>query len=722
MIDRWAAVVAERARAIVVIGVLVVIGAAAYGAGVFGSLSQGGFDTPGSETERQLILERELFGNNGADVVALYSHDDLVATDSAFVAAVAAVLDGLPDDAVAKAVPYYDLPSEAGMVTADGRMAQVVLSLQGQSQDDFLRNYDRIEPLLAAEGLHTDIAGGYAVYSDVNHQTEADLKRAELISLPLVIGLALLIFGSAVAATMPAMVGVIALIGGLAITRLLTGVTDVSVFAVNVVSVLGIGLAIDYALFVVSRFREELALLPDDDPAAAKTAIRVTLATAGRTVLFSGLTVAASLASLLIFPQMFLRSMAYGGVAAVLVAMVAALTILPATLVLLGRRIDSGRMPWRRGRPVSVNDEHGRWAALARFVMRRPIAVLALTAAAMLALATPLAGVSFGSVDHKVLPPDAPAHIAAEKLNDFGGETSVANVVLTGADQATAATYLDQAAALGPDVRADVRAQQGDAFLLQVSWPGNTQHEASLEMVRELRSIDPALGAAVVGGISADTVDLLDSVASHLPWMALIVVVVMFVLLFMAFGSLVLPAKAVVMNVFSIAAAFGVVTWIFADGNLSGLLGFESQGYLDATNPILMLAIIFGLSMDYEVFLLSRVREEWDAGADNTAAVAAGVQKTGRIITSAALLLGVVIGAFATSGVVFMKMLGIGMLVALILDATVVRALMVPATMRLLGRWNWWAPAPMVRWWERYGFREHGTPVAAEPVRVSQPR
>ena len=239
-------------------------------------------------------------------------------------------------------------------------------------------------------------------------------------------------------------------------------------------------------------------------------------------------------------------------------------------------------------------------------------------------------------------------------------------------------------------------------------WDGNSQTERSQDIVRDLRDVDPDSGTALVGGLAADTVDLIDSVGAHLPWMGLIVVVVMLVLLFVAFGSLVLPIKAVIMNLFSITASFGVITWIFSDGHLSDLLGFTPQGYLDATNPILMLAILFGLSMDYEVFLLSRVREEWDRTHDNDLAVATGVQKTGRIITSAAILLAVVIGAFSMSGIVFMKMLGIGMLVALLIDATVVRALLVPATMKLLGRWNWWAPGPLRRWWERYGFREHG--------------
>ncbi len=264
-------------------------------------------------------------------------------------------------------------------------------------------------------------------------------------------------------------------------------------------------------------------------------------------------------------------------------------------------------------------------------------------------------------------------------------------------------------------------AEADGTTLLRASWDGNSQSEASQDLLRDLREVQPASGEVLVGGLTAETVDLVASVSSHLPLMGLIVVGVMLVLLFLAFGSVVLPVKAVVMNLFSITASFGVVTWIFSDGNLADTLGFAPQGFLDATNPILMLAILFGLSMDYEVFLLSRVREEWDRSHDNDRAVAAGVQKTGRIITSAALLLGVVIGAFGTSGIVFMKMLGVGMLVALLIDATVVRALLVPATMKLLGRWNWYAPGPMARWWERHGFREEGAPEPAPTRRAEEP-
>ena len=440
------------------------------------------------------------------------------------------------------------------------------------------------------------------------------------------------------------------------------------------------------------------------------------MSTAGRTVLFSGLTVAAAMSSLLIFPQAFLKSMGYGGMAAVLVAMLAALTVLPATLRLLGRKVDGGRLPWRRHRAVVVEDEHGRWAALARGVMRRPWLVIGVTVTGLLLIASPFLGATWGSVDYKVLPADAPAHVAAEKLKEFGPETSTAEMLVTGASEADIAAYAAGIGEVDGVLAVQPVTTEGDATLLRAIWEGNSQSEASQELVEDIRAVDLGSGEVLVGGQSAATVDLIDSVGSHLPVMGLIVAGVMLVLLFLAFGSLVLPVKAVVMNLFSITASFGVVTWIFNDGHLSGLLGFEPQGFLDATNPILMLAILFGLSMDYEVFLLSRVREQWDATGDNDLAVATGVQKTGRIITSAAVLLAVVIGAFATSGIVFMKMLGIGMLVALLIDATIVRALLVPATMKLLGRWNWWAPAPLARWWDKYGFREEAPP-APEPER-----
>src|SRR5262245_6531735 len=541
MIERWGAYVARRPLAVLLAGLVVAIAAAGYGFGVFDHLSQGGFDDKKSESSRELQAERDSFGNHDVDVVAIYTSKNLVATDPQFRDDVEQIVNGLAPGTTSTVVPYYDAPANAGLVSKDGHSVQVLISLAGESQDDYLSNYNTLEPTLEAPdstGLHTDLAGAFAVFHDVNKITSEDLARAESISMPIVIILALLIFGSLVAASMPALVGLLAMVGALALVRLIAMFTDVSVFSVNVISLLGIGLAIDYALFVISRYREELALLPVDDPESVPTAIRRTMSTAGRTVLFSGLTVAAALSSLLIFPQAFLKSMGYGGVAAVLVAMLAALTVLPATLRLLGRKVDGGRLPWRRHRPVVVDDAHGRWAALARGVMRRPWLVIVGTVAGLLLLASPFLGVKWGSVDYRVLPSDAPSHVAAEKLSEFGPETSTATLLVRGASEADVTAYADQVAQVPGVLSVQPVASQSDATLLRASWAGNSQSEHSQAMVKELREIQPASGEVLVGGMSANTVDLIDSVGSHLPYMAVIVALVMLVLLFIAFGSM----------------------------------------------------------------------------------------------------------------------------------------------------------------------------------------
>ncbi len=724
MLQRWSGVLIRRTRVVLGLGLLVTVLAGGFGLGVFDSLGQGGFEDPSSEAARELGREREVFGNKSVDVVAIYRSPDLEVSDPAFKAEVDETLARIPDGTTTSVATFWDT-RDPSMVSTDKHATTVVISLAGGGQSEMAEKNDALVPTLEADDLETHIAGPWAVYKDVNETVSEDLARAETVSLPLVVILSLLIFGSAVAALMPAFVGAIAVLGALAVVRLITGFTEVSVFSINVITLLGTGLAIDYALFVVSRFREELSRLPEDDPGAPAKAIRVTMSTAGRTVLFSGLTVAAAMSSLLIFPQNFLRSLGYGGIAAVLVAMLAATTVLPAVLLLLGRRIDAGRMPWRRHRPVSVNSDHGAWARLAHAVMRRPVLVMVGVVAVLLAVASPFLGVKWGSVDYRVLPPDTPAHVAAVELNDsFGQERSTANLLVESTDRAEIAAYTEKVSQV--DGVLDVRpvAQEEGVTLLRAAWTGNSQTQTSQDAVSAIRDIPgPGGGESVlVGGLTADTVDLLASLESHLPWMAVIIAAVMLVLLFLAFGSLVLPLKAIAMNLLSISASFGVITWIFADGHLEGALGFTSPGFLDATQPIFMLAILVGLSMDYEVFLLSRIREQWDLTHDNTLSVATGVQRTGRIITSAALLLAVVIGAFSTSGIVFMKMIGIGMLVALLVDATVVRSILVPATMKLLGDWNWWAPRGMRRWWERYGVREtEAAPPVVPTERVEAP-
>jgi len=739
MMQAWGRVVAQRAGAVLIVGLVAVAAAAVYGLGVFDSLSNGGFEDPASESSRALAREHATFASHDVDVLVIYSSPSLKVSDPAFKKPVTDVISGLPKGLVEGVTTWYETPSPT-LVSKDEHATRVLITLSGTSQDQKSAGYEQIRTQLDARGLATVVGGQWAVFDDVNSAVSRDIARAEAISLPIVFILCLVIFGSIVSALMPALVGAVAIFGAFALVRAITMVTEVSVFSINVVTLLGMGLAIDYALFVVSRFREELAKAPGSEREHVNAAITTTMATAGRTVLFSGLIVAASLASLLIFPQSFLRSMGFGGVAAVIVAMVAALTVLPALLTVLGPRIEAGGMPWRRGwrvqddprapseaAPGDATEAHGAWARLAHSVMRRPVTYLVVITVALMALSVPFLSARWGSVDERVLPVSAPSRVASDlAAREFGGEAATANIVVEGASQSQLGAYVGRlgevsgvrSAALIDKVQAS-RAGAKPAGLVQVSWLGNGQTEQSQQLVKDLRAVDPGTGvSALVGGASASTVDLVDSIGGRLPWMAGFVVVVMLVLLFLAFGSLVLPLKAVVMNVVSLGASFGVVTWIFQDGHLSGLLGFVSPGYLDVTQPILMLAIIFGLSMDYEVFLLSRIREEWDLTGDNSTAVANGLQHSGRIITSAALLLAVVIGAFATSSILLMKMIGVGMLVAVLIDATVVRALLVPATMRLLGNANWWAPGPLLRWWERHGIGES----AATAQTDSRPR
>ncbi len=702
MVERWGAWVVKRALAVLAIGLVAIAVSGYIGVGLEDKLSGGGFDDPATESSKELSAERDAFGNNSIDAITIYTSEELNVTDPTFQAEVEETLAAIPDEKVTSVVSYYDT-GDPSMVSSDRHSLSVFISLAGETQNDFGDNWDDIEPVLSDTDLDTQFAGPYAVYTDVNDETKKDLAMAELISAPFVLILSLIIFRSLTAALMPLLVGAAAVVGARAVIAGLNELTEVSIFAPNIITLIGLGLAIDYALFVVSRFREEIAQTPDDVSGALVT----TMATAGRTVLFSALTVAASMSSLLVFPQAFLKSIGYGGIAAVLIAMLAALTVLPAALALLGKRIDSLRVPFLN-RAQAVDSETGAWARLAHAVMRRPVLYVVAITVVLLAIASPFLGVKWGSVDYRVLPPDAPAHQAAEFLNDeFGNERSTANVLLRGASEAEAQEYAAYLRAV--DGVLDVRpVQQTDStYLLRAAWAGNSQSTYSQDVVKELREVEaPGDTEALVGGLTADTVDLADSIGKHLPLMILIVFAVMLFLLFLAFGSLVLPLKAVAMNALSITASFGVVTWIFSDGHLEGFLDFESPGFLDLTNPIVMLAVLFGLSMDYEVFLLSRVKEEWDRTHDNDRAVAAGVQKTGRIITSAALLLGIVIGAFSLSGVVFMKLIGLGMLVALIIDATVVRALLVPATMKLLGSRNWWAPGPLARWHARFGLKD----------------
>ncbi len=703
-------------------GVLAVV-AALWGTGVFGSLSSGGFQDRGSESARAAQQATRVFGRHQADVVVLYSSPTLTVDDAAFRTAVQRALSALPSRYVAKTTSYWG--TGAPQLVAVGRHATyAVLELAGADGDARQDALAQIEDELAAPGLITRVGGEVAVGRDANAQVARDIARAESLSMPVLLVLLVVVFGALAAAGMPLLVGGLAILGAFTALRLITMVTDVSVFAINLVTMLGLGLAIDYALFVVSRFREELAAQPPG-PKRVEDALVRTMATAGRTVCFSGLTVAISLAGLLLFPQMFLRSMGFGGIAAVLVAMAAALSVLPALLAVLGPRVNAGSMPWRRRRPDQAGGASGGgWTRIARSVMRRPLAHAAVIVVALIALGLPFRNVAFGGIDARALPAATESRQVSETLDrDFTrNATTPITVVISGADAAGLRGYTGRLRAVPGVSAAQITQTKGATSLIAVRYHADPMSPRARQLVTDVRAVQALTGSRVLaGGDTAELADLLASLGRTLPWMAALVGLVTFVLLFLAFGSVVLPLKAIAMNLLSLTASFGALVWIFQQGHLAGLLGFTPTGTIEATQPILMLAIALGLSMDYEVFLLSRVREQWDRTGDNTTAVATGLQRTGKIITSAALLLAVVIGAFSTSGITFIKMIGVGMIIMLLLDTTVVRALLVPATMRLLGRYNWWAPKPLAHFWDRHGHREHSQPaVPAGPPLVPE--
>src|SRR6266536_3520963 len=735
MFESWGRIIYRRRRLVLVLTLIVVAFAGVWGTGVFGSLqTAGGFNAPDSQSQHASDLASAAFGRDTSDVVVLYKSARLTVTDPAYRAAVTSTLAALPRSRVESVATFWSTGSRQ-FVSASGRETYAVLQLTGGSDAARIKSFDAIKGSLAVPGL-TEHAGGLIPSEGaINKEVTSDIGRAEGLSMPLLLVLLMVIFGGLAAASLPLAIGGIAILGSFTALRLLTLLTAVSIYSVNITTILGLGLAIDYGLFMVSRFREELGRT-----AAVEDAVARTVATAGRTVAVSGVTVAVALASLMLFPMTFLRSMGYGGVATVIVDMVAALTVMPALLAVLGPRVNALRVRRRRRAgaallpgAVPADETSGAWYRLARSVMRRPVVYVVVIVAGLAAVGSPFLHISWGGTDARVLPAAAAPRLVTEALNrDFPGNvTSPIEAVVQfpgpvsaagrGAELAAYVSRLDRIPGVTGGQLTGVRGEIARVDLRYSPGPMTSQARSIVGQVRE---IAPHAGARVyAGGATAELADELSSLGSVLPWMALVVVLATFVLLFLAFGSVVLPVKAIAANALSLLATFGVIVWIFQDGHLSGLLRFSPTGAIDPTTPILMLAIIFGLSMDYEVFLLSRVRERYDVTADNTAAVASGLQRTGGIITSAALLLVIVIGAFSASGISFIKLMGVGMIVAVNVAAAIVRILLVPATMRLRGRARWWSRRPLRRLYVQYGVAgDGGAAAAARPAApVSEP-
>jgi RND superfamily putative drug exporter len=553
----------------------------------------------------------------------------------------------------------------------------------GISQRVWREAADRVDERVARIG---DVAvGGPALATtQVNHQIQHDLTFAEELAFPLLFLLAIWVFRSVVAALLPIVCGALSILGGLLVLRLVDLATPVSTYALNIVTGVGLGLGIDYSLLLVSRYREELAQV---GPGAE--AVRRTVATAGRTVAFSSITVAAAIATLAIFPLGFLRSMGIaGGLAAPLAGLIA-LTVLPALFMVLGKRVDAlSPRRWRRAAERTARGERGGWYRLAHALMRRPVPVAIATTALLLVLSLPFLGIRFTGVDPSVLPPELSSRVVDTALRrDFAPTALFPAYAVVRGSEAKARAYADRVRAplvlrprrLGPATW-EVRASSGRPFL----------DSASQRLVRQMRGLP---GGALVGGSTAQFLDQRHALGSDLPYAVGLLAAVTFVLLWAATRSLVLPLKALVMNLLTLSATFGILVFVFQDGRLEGLLDYRSQGALELTQPVVLFAVAFGLATDYGIFLLTRIKEAWDNGLPNREAVAVGLERTGRIITAAALLFCIAVGAFATSQVIIVKEVGIGIALAVLIDATIVRVLLVPSLMAILGRWNWWPSA-----------------------------
>jgi uncharacterized membrane protein YdfJ with MMPL/SSD domain len=698
MFDRLASLTTRRRRLVAVLGAAFFILAGVLGAGVADRLDPYGADDP--DTESVIANERlEEAGYREVGAIVLIEDVDVRSTDGRErVEEISREVRADPD--VSEVSGFYETGSRA-FVSEDGEATYLAVRLAPTDDDAVQDAGERLAATLEDEP-GVSVGGNAVAQQQVNEQVEEDLRTAELYAFPILFLLSLLFFRSLVAALLPLLVGALAIVGTFLMLRIASEMTSVSIFALNLVTGLGLGLAIDYSLFIVSRYREEIAR-----SGPGLEAMRRTMATAGRTVLFSSLTVAGAMAALLVFPQRFLYSMGLGGSLVALIAAAIALIVLPAVLALLGTRVNALAPAFlqRRAERDARSTRDGFWYRLSRLVMRVPGRIAVATSALLIALGIPFLGIEFTSVDAQVLPSSASARQVDDTLRtEFPPfrDTPI-QIAVEGGGQSAERVVAEAKELPGvEDVNPPV-SLEGDTSVIEVISANPPLDERSQDLVEDLRALD---GNTFVAGFTAAFVDLQDSLGDHLPLVLAIVAAVTFLVLFLFTGSVVLPIKQLLMNALGLAATFGILVLIFQDGRFEDLLGYTSQGGLESTQPLLLFAVVFGLSTDYGVFLLSRIKEARDAGASDSESVAIGLERTGRIVTAAALLFSVAIGAFVTSQMIFIKELGLGTAIAVLIDATIIRALLVPSLMELLGRWNWWAPRPLRRLHSRLGLSE----------------
>jgi len=691
MFEKLGRFTVKRSKLVLLVFVITMVIAGGIGFTVLGKLDSGGYSDPNSESTKVWNYFKDNLNVRDAGVILVVDGQGKSVNDPKVVSDALALENEIQKVAgVSKTHSYWSGGNPPTFKSKDGNAAYLMIytksddfkdvsKLGKEIQDKFHGNYKNLRVYATGPGVIT---------SAINHRISKDLAIAESISIPLTFILLVFVFGALVASAMPLFVGLFAILGAFFLLLLITKVATVSVFALNLVTGMGLGLGIDYSLLMVNRFREEI-----HHGKEISEAVVTTVKTAGKTVFYSGLTVAVTLASMMLFPQSFLKSFGYAGVSVVLIAIISAIVPLPALMMLLGHRID--KFVVRKSGITPKAD--GRWAQTARMVMRRPVSVVVLSLLILGAIAAPIRNVVFSQLDARVLPKNDKAAIAYHELsNRFPGQESspieilIPNGVKT-VSQVELKQYIDSISRVKGIVRVYPTNIGNDIRIQAIQSMGSRTLEAR-NMIHELRNITRPEGA-LIGGLAADFTDSQDGTARALPWAFGWIALSVLILIFIFTGSVILPIKAVLLNILSLASTLGALTYIFIDGHLKWLVGdFTVTRTIDTGTTILIAVVIFGLSMDYELFLLSRIKEEHFAGHNNIESVAVGLQRSARIITAAALLLAAVFAAFMTSGVTAIKMIGFGTAFAVLLDATIVRALLVPALMRLFGEFNWWGP------------------------------
>ena len=697
MFERLGHFIVRRSKAVLIVFTLTILVAGGVGSLAFGKLDSGGYSDLSSESAQAATYLTEKFGVVEPVAVLVVDTGDKPVEDAQISQAAIALEKKIAQvPGVSKTLSFWSTGGAPSMKATDGKGAFLFAYANLKSND-----FDQLGKIGAqiqkefdgANGALTVYASGTGVITyAINHKIEKDLLLAESFAIPLTFLLLVFVFGALVASAMPLVVGVSAILGAFLIIYIFTLFTSVSIFALNLITGLGLGLGIDYALLMVNRFREEL-----HSGKSVEDSVVATVNSAGKTVFYSGLTVLVTLSSLIFFPLNFLKSFGYAGVSVISLAVIGALIPLPAIMALLGHKIDKGAI---RKSGITPKDD-GRWAHTARNVMRRPVPVVIGSLLVLGILSAPISNIAFSQVDSRVLPKSDPAAIAAatilERFDGFEG-SPIEVVIPNGVSRVSEVdSYLAQVLKVDGVARISPTETYGNDLRIQVIPSKGSRTLAAEKLIHDIRDI-PRPEGTLIGGAAADFTDSQDGIARTLPfalgWIAFWVMILIFVFT----GSIILPIKAVLLNGLSLLATLGAITWVFIDGNLKWLLGdFTVTGTLDTGTVILVAVVVFGLSMDYELFLLSRIREEHMAGKSNVESVAVGLQRSARIITAAAMLLAVVFAAFMISGVTSIKMMGFGVAFAVLLDATLIRALLVPALMRLFGESNWWAPKPLRR-------------------------